>query len=75
MYSIRMNIDKGYLTLTVFIYLCKAFDTIDHGRLLSKLPVYGILGRELGWFESYLFTIKHFVVFDNIRSEVESISL
>ena len=71
--SIRMNIDKGYLTGAVFIDLRKAFDTVDHARLLSKLPAYGIIGRELRWFESYLFNRKRFVVFDNIRSDVESI--
>ena len=42
-----MNIDKEYLTGAVFIELCKAFDTVDHARLLSKLPLYRIIGREL----------------------------
>ena len=68
-----MNIDNGYLTGAVFIDLHKAFDTVDHTRLLSKLPAYDIIGRELRWFESYLFNRKHFVAFDNIKSDVESI--
>ena len=72
--SIRMNIDKGYLTGAVFIDLRKAFDTVDHARLLSKLPAYGIIGKELRWLESYLFNRKHFVVFDRIRSDVKSIN-
>ena len=71
--SIRMKIDKGYLTGAVFIDLRKAFDTIDHERLLSKLPAYGIIGRELRWLESYLFNRKHLVVFDRIRSDVKSV--
>ena len=68
-----MNIDKGYLTGTVFIDLRKPFDTVDHARLLSKLPAYGIIGRELRWLESYLFNKKHFVVFDRIRSDVNQL--
>ena len=71
--SIRMNIDKGYLTGEVFVDLWEVFDTIHHAKLVSKLPAYGIIGRELTWFEIYLFDRKNFVVFDRIRSDVESI--
>ena len=71
--SIRMNIDKGYLTGAVFTDLHKAFDTVDHARLLSKLPAYGISGRELRWLESYLFNRKYFVVFDRVGSDAKSI--
>ncbi len=60
---IRGHMDKGELTGAVYIDLRKAFDMIDHGRLLSKLPCYGIRGRELIWLENYLFGRKQFVVF------------
>ena len=72
--QIRMWMDKGLLTGAVFVDLRKAFDTVDHARLLSKLPAYGITGRELHWFESYLFNRKHFVVFDGVKSEEESVT-
>ena len=70
---IRICMDKGLLTGAVFIDLKKAFDTVDHARLLSKLPAYGIIGTELHWFESYLFNRKHFVVLDGVKSEEESV--
>ena len=36
--SIRQNMDKGLMTGVIYIDLRKAFDTVDHARLLSKLP-------------------------------------
>ena len=48
------NIDEGLLTVNVFINLKKAFDTVDHATLLRKLSYYGIKGKSLKWFESYL---------------------
>ena len=34
--------DRGQLTGALFIDLRKAFDTVDHSTLISKLPLYGI---------------------------------
>ena len=47
--------DSGEYTDAAFVALKKAFDMVDHGCLVSKLSSYGIKGRELSWFESYLF--------------------
>ena len=45
--SIKKEVDKGLLVGATFIDLSKAFDTISHARILAKLPLYGISGREL----------------------------
>ena len=72
--AIRQAMDTSMLTGAVFVDQSKAFEAVDHARLLSKLPIYGILNRELKWFESCLFNRNHFVSFHGVPSEVCSIS-
>ena len=56
--DIRFNIDSGNLVGAVFIDLKKAFDTIGHSVLLSKLCAFGIFDIEHKWFTDYLFDKK-----------------
>ena len=42
--SIQMNLDMKMFSCGIFINLKKAFDTVDHSILLSKLYRYGIRG-------------------------------
>ena len=48
------NIDNGKINGVIFLDLKKAFDTVDHQILLSKLNYYGIHGKSFKWFQSYL---------------------
>ncbi len=50
----RIALDRGEYVGAILIDLSKAFDSIDHAILLSKLSAYGLLDTELNWFKDYL---------------------
>ena len=52
--KIRNNMDNKMFTCGVFVDLEKAFDTVKHSILISKLNHYGIQGKCNDWIKSYL---------------------
>jgi len=56
------------LCLGLFIDLLKAFDTLDHEILISKLKHIGIRGTPLNWFCSFLSNRQQYVSYKNHNS-------
>ena len=62
------SIDNGNYLLTILLDLSKAFDTVNHSILLTKLNHYGVSGMSNQWFKSYLENRNYHVVLNNIKS-------
>ena len=71
---IKESIDNGKFGCGIFIDLKKAFDTVNHKILLTKLEHYGVRGVLLNWFESYLTGRKQFVSYNGETSELKDIT-
>ena len=52
--EVLLHMESGELCGAVFLDLTKAFDTVDHKILLSKLSAIGVSPSTLQWFKSYL---------------------
>ena len=66
--TIRKSIDNNEYTCGIFLDFKKAFDTVDHNILLSKLYKYGIRGLGHNWFTDYLTNRQQYVKVGNIKS-------
>ena len=72
--KISMDMDNGKIPIAFFLDLSKAFDTLDHAILLTKLQHYGICESALNWFRSYLTNRSQFVDFDGTHSSCKEIT-
>ena len=68
------DLDEKQLPIAIFIDLSKAFDTIEHTILISKLEHYGVENNELKWFISYMHNRQQCVEIENIKSTTETIT-
>ena len=72
--KISSAIDNGECVIGVFIDLRKAFDTVDHNILISKLNKYGFRGLSQKWLNDYLSNRQQFVQYNETTSVYQSIT-
>ena len=52
--EILKNKENNKFTISLFLDLSKAFNSLNHVTLLQKMEIYGICGNAYTWFSSYL---------------------
>ena len=72
--AIRNTLDNKRFGCGIFIDLQKAFDTVNHAILLSKLEHYGVRGCALEWFRSYLSDRNQYVSLNGSNSDLLSVT-
>ena len=63
--QINDKFENNCFTLGIFVDLSEAFDLVDHQILISKLNNYGVKGKNLSWFKSYLENRKQYLNYSN----------
>ena len=73
--DILTALDSESGAVLLMLDLSAAFDTIDHGILLSRLNgLYGISGDALDWFKSYLSNCVQRVIIGDTVSECKDLN-
>ena len=62
------NLDQNIPTDAIFLDFAKAFDTVPHKRLLTKVEGYGVQGKVLKWIESFLTDRMQYVAINGKHS-------
>ena len=68
-------IEDGYPADIIFLDFAKAFDTVAHTRLISKLSSYGIVDKLLNWIKAFLNDrFQRVILGDNISQWIRVVS-
>ena len=67
------SVDRGHSVDVVYFDVSKAFDTVVHSKLLSKLTSYGVTGPIYHWIADFLSDRKQFVSLNSASSVFSSV--
>ena len=67
------NMDKGELTIAVYLDFKKAFDTIDHGLLLQKIQKAGLGKKTCSFIANYLTNRKQYTKLNDNESTIRTV--
>ena len=73
MRSFELMREEGDVVLGLFLDFSKAFDTVNHEILFTKLEHYGVRDKSLELFKSYLSCRQQFVEYNGISSSKRTI--
>jgi hypothetical protein len=71
---VTKSLDEHLCVDAVYLDFSRAFDTVPHRFLLSKLSRYGICGSLMTWIENYLSNRSQCVRIHGVHSDFEDIS-
>ena len=66
--KICRSLDNKEVAVLLLIDFSKAFDMVDHEIMIKKLEHYGVRGKLLSWFQSYLTNRQQYVHLNGVDS-------
>ena len=64
--DIAKGMDENHQVDATILNFCKAFEKVEHSKLLYKLNYYGIRGNILHWLKAFLYDCTQQVVVDHL---------
>lgn len=71
---VMKELDKGKNVASIYFDFSKAFDTVDHCLMLSKLDKLGIRGVSLKLIETYLQCRQQYTMVNETKNDIGSIT-
>ena len=68
------SMDKGKITIGIFLDLSKAFNTLNHQILIKKLDFYGVSRQANKLLTNYLSDRTQYVDLDNCKSDILNVT-